>query len=102
MVVQAHPKQAPAPTLERSVLRAVEAKRRPTTLRVLTYIVGSSLGWILWGAITIATDTWYWWPVVLLAAWTLVLALRLWHVYRADMGAGGTEPALRAEGGTDD
>jgi hypothetical protein len=87
MVVQAHPKQAPGPTLERPVLRPVEAKRRPTTLHLLTYIVGNALAWILWGAITIATDTWYWWPVVPLAGWTLVLALHLWHVYGADMGA---------------
>ena len=89
MAVQAHPKQAPAPTPVRPVLRPVESKRRPATLHLFTYIVGNALAWILWGAITISTDTWYWWPLVPLAAWTLVLSLHLWHVYRADVDAGG-------------
>ena len=102
MAVQAHPKQAPAPTPARPVLRQVESKRRPATLHLFTYIVGNALAWILWGAITISTDTWYWWPLVPLAAWTLVLSLHLWHVYRADMAPTGTEPAIRAEGGSDD
>lgn len=89
MAVQAHPKQTPAPTRARPVLRPVESKRRPATLHLFTYIVGNALAWILWGAITISTDTWYWWPLVPLAAWTLVLSLHLWHVYRADVDAGG-------------
>lgn len=82
MVVQAHPKQAPRPTFERSVLRPVESKRPAAKLHLFTYTVGSALAWILWGAITLSTDHWYWWPVVLLAGWTLVLALHLWHVHR--------------------
>jgi hypothetical protein len=57
MVVQAHPKQAPGPTVERPVLRPVEAKRRPAALHLFTYTVGNAFAWILWGAMTIATDT---------------------------------------------
>ncbi|HEU5211415.1 MAG TPA: hypothetical protein VFU10_01460 [Gaiellaceae bacterium] len=66
------------------VLRPVEAKR-PVTLDLFTCVVGNALAWMLWAAITIATDDWYWWPVMPLAGWTLVLSLHLWH-----------------EGGTDD
>lgn len=83
MLVQAHPKQAPGPTVERPVLRPVEATPRPTKLHLFTYVVGNALAWSLWGAMTISTDTWHWWPIVPLAGWTLVLTLRLWHVYRS-------------------
>ena len=83
MVAQAHPNRAPAPTLERPVLRPVEARQRPTRLHLFTYIVGNALAWILWGATTLSTDNWYWWPVVPLAGWTLVLALHFRHAYRS-------------------
>lgn len=102
MVLQAHPQQAPRPTVERPVLRPAEAKRRPATLHFFTYVVGNALAWILWCAISISTDNWYWWPVVPLAGWTLVLALRLRHVYRSSQtqAMADTEPATRAEGAT--
>lgn len=83
MVMQAHPRPAPSSTLERPALRPVEARRRPPTRHLFTYVVGSALAWSLWGAITISTDAWYWWLIVPLAGWTLVLGLGLWHVYRS-------------------
>ena len=82
MIAQAHPQQTRRPTLERPPLRPVETKRRQATLHLFTYAAGNALAWLLWGAITISTDHWYWWPLVPLAGWTLVLALHLWHVSR--------------------
>lgn len=82
MVVQAHPEPARRPTSPRPELRRVEATRRRARLHLFTYIVGNALFWSLWGALSVSTDHWYWWPIVPLAGWTLVLALHLWHVYR--------------------
>ena len=82
MVAQAHPQQTRRPSLGRPPLRPVETKRRQATLHLFTYVVGNALAWLLWGAVTISTDHWYWWLVVPLAGWTLVLAIHLGHVSR--------------------
>jgi 2TM domain-containing protein len=60
----------------------VEARRRRARLHLLTYLVGNALFWVLWGAISLSTDHWYWWPVVPFVGWSVVLGLHLWHVYR--------------------
>ena len=51
-------------------------------LHLLTYVVGNLLFWTLWGAISLSTDHWYWWPILPLAGWTAVLALHLWLAHR--------------------
>ena len=57
--------------------------RRPgVELHLITYLVGNLLFWTLWGAISISTDHWYWWPIVPFAGWTVVLALHLWMARR--------------------
>jgi 2TM domain-containing protein len=81
MVMQAHPKPSRGPTLPQPELRLIES-RRGAQLHLLTFVVGNALFWTFWGALSISTDRWYWWPVAPLAGWTLVLALHLWHVYR--------------------
>lgn len=59
------------------------AGRRPgVELHLITYVVGNLLFWTVWGAISISTDHWYWWPIVPLAGWTVVLALHLWMARR--------------------
>lgn len=64
-------------------LQIIEGRRHRARLHLFTYLVGNALLWTLWGAISISANDWYWWPVVPFAGWTLVLALHLWHVYRA-------------------
>lgn len=70
------------PALQPPDLRIVEVRRRRARLHLLTYLVGNALFWTLWGAISLSTDHWYWWPIVPFAGWAVVLALHLWHVYR--------------------
>ncbi|HEX4929325.1 MAG TPA: 2TM domain-containing protein [Gaiellaceae bacterium] len=82
MVVQHHPHISRGPTQSRPELRLVEARRRRAKLHLLTYLVGNALFWVLWGAISVSADDWYWWPIVPFAGWTLVLALHLWHARR--------------------
>ena len=86
MVIQAHPKVSRRPALPRPELRLIESRRGRAQLHLFTYVVGNALFWTLWGAVSISTDRWYWWPVPLFAGWTLVLALHLWHVYRRARG----------------
>ena len=62
-------------------LYLVAARRSPTGLHLLTYTVGTALFWVLWAAISISADTWYWWAIVPVAGWTLVLALHLTRAY---------------------
>ena len=59
----------------------VDARRRRANLHLFTYIVGSALFWVLWAAISISADTWYWWALVPIVGWTLVLAVHLPHAY---------------------
>lgn len=81
MVVQTHPKQVSVVSPPRVELRVIES-RRTAKLDLLTYVVASALFWTLWAALSVSAERWYWWLVVPLAAWTLVLALHLWHAYR--------------------
>jgi hypothetical protein len=61
--------------------QAADARRRRARLHLVTYTVGSALFWVLWAAISISADTWYWWALVPLAAWTIVLAVHIPHAY---------------------
>jgi hypothetical protein len=83
MVVQHHPHVSPGSTQSRADLRLVEPRRRRAKLHLLTYLAGNAFFWVLWGAISVSADDWYWWPVVPLAGWTLVLALHVWHAFRS-------------------
>ena len=82
MVIQAHPKPSRGPALPRPELRLMESRRGRAQLHLFTFVVGNALFWTLWGAASISTDPWYWWPVAPFAGWALVLALHLWQVYR--------------------
>jgi len=82
MVIHAPPKASRGPALPRPPLPVIEARRRRAKLHLFTYLVGNALFWILWSAVSVSADHWYWWPIVPLAGWTLVLALHLWHVFR--------------------
>ena len=42
---------------------------------LFTYTVGNALAWILWAAVSVTADHWYWWVVIPLLGWMLVLAL---------------------------
>ena len=46
----------------RPELRPIESRRRRAKLHLFTYVVGNALFWTLWGAVSISTDRWYWWP----------------------------------------
>ena len=81
MVIQAHPKPSHGPTLPRPELRLIES-RRGAQFHLFTFVVGNAFFWSLWGAVSISTDGWYWWPLVPLLGWTLVLALHLRRVLR--------------------
>ena len=63
-------------------LRLIGGRRRAARLHLLTYVVGNAFFWVLWAAVSVSADHWYWWAVVPVAGWTLVLALHLWHAYR--------------------
>ena len=78
----AQPKAVRPPAHRRPTLTVVEARRRAARLHLLTYMVGNALFWVLWAAISISADTWYWWAIVPVAGWTLVLGLHLLHAYR--------------------
>lgn len=80
MSVLAH-KPARPPAHARPQLRLLEP-RQAARLHLLTYTVGSAFFWLLWGAISVAADTWYWWATVSVGGWTLVLGLHLWYALR--------------------
>lgn len=82
MSVVMHPKPTPTTLAEPPQLRVIEERRQRAKLHLLTYVVGSAIFWTLWAALSVSADHWYWWLVVPLAAWTIVLALQLWHAYR--------------------
>lgn len=79
MAVLSHPKRAPEMLPLRPALR-VES-RRAAKLYLLTCLVGNASCWMLWAAVAVSADDWYWWLVVPLAGWTIVLALHLWRAY---------------------
>lgn len=81
MSVVAHGPVRP-PTPVRPPVSAAEARRRRADLHLFTYTVGTALVWVLWAAISVSADRWYWWALVPVAAWTLVLALHLTHAHR--------------------
>jgi hypothetical protein len=62
-------------------LRLIESKR-PAKLHLFTYVLGNAIFWALWAALGVSADDWYWWLAVPLVAWTIVLVLHIWHVYR--------------------
>ena len=82
MVVHTHQKPTRAALPQRPELRVIETRRRGARLHLLTYVVGNALVWTLWGAISLTTDRWYWWPLIPLAGWAVVLAVHLRHVSR--------------------
>jgi hypothetical protein len=79
MVIQAHPQASRAPAPPRPELRLIESGRPLAQLHLFTFVVGNALFWTLWGAVSISTERWYWWPVVPFAGWALVLMLHLRH-----------------------
>ena len=60
----------------------MEARRSAAKLHLFTYVVGNALFWILWAAISVTADPWYWWPVVPFVGWTIVLSIHLRRAYR--------------------
>lgn len=78
----------PALRPPRPSLRVVEERRRAAQLHLFTYIVGNALFWLLWAAISVSADTWYWWATAPVVGWTLVLALHLRHAYRPSRRGG--------------
>ncbi len=61
--------------------RVIEARRRAANLHLFTYTVGSALFWVLWAAVSISAETWYWWALVPMVGWTLMLGLHLRYAY---------------------
>lgn len=84
MTAHALPKSgtATSPAEPRPELRLVETRRHAAKVHLWTYVVGNALFWTLWAAISVSTDSWYWWIVVPFLGWTVVLALHLRHAYR--------------------
>jgi hypothetical protein len=82
MAVPALEKSVRAPWPPGPELRLIEARRRGARLHLLTYVVGNAFFWVLWSAVSVSADHWYWWATVPLAGWTLVLGLHLWNAYR--------------------
>ena len=87
----APPPVLPAPPPPRPP--ALEPRRRVARLHLFTYVVGNALFWLLWAAISISAETWYWWPLVPFAGWTLVLTLHLRHVGTLALPAAGEREA---------
>lgn len=82
MGVQTHPKQVSVVSPPRVEVRVIESRRRAAKLHLVTYLVGSAFFWTLWASLSVSAERWYWWLLVPFAAWTLVLALQVWHAYR--------------------
>jgi hypothetical protein len=59
--------------------RVIQDLRPAVRLHLLTYGLANMVFWILWAAISVETDHWYWWPVVPIAGWTALLVVHLWH-----------------------
>jgi hypothetical protein len=66
----------------------------PTRRHLRSYAVGNAGAWLLWGAIAISADRWYWWPLIPLAGWTATLVLYLWVTRRPQVAA---VPMTRSE-----
>ena len=75
MAAQTHPNPVSAATPPRARLRVVEGTRQPPRRHLFTYVVVNALCWVLWAALSVSAEPWYWWIAVPLAGWTLVLAL---------------------------
>ena len=71
--------RAPTPPARGSQPEARAPLQRLAQRDLTTYVVGNAVFWLLWAAISISADHWYWWAAVPLAAWTAVLALHLRH-----------------------
>ena len=82
MTAHALPKSEPAFPSPKPELRLVEARRHAAKVHLWTYTVGNALFWTLWAAVSVSTDSWFWWIVVPVLGWTVVLALHLRHAYR--------------------
>ena len=52
-----------------------KVRRRQANLHLFTYVVGNALAWILWAAISISADHWYWWALIPLLGWAIVLGI---------------------------
>jgi deazaflavin-dependent oxidoreductase (nitroreductase family) len=81
-------------------LRVREERRRRARIHLFTYLVGNALFWILWGAISVSTDNWYWWPIIPLGGWAAVLTLHLWHVYGVPASVDAHRPTASTPGMT--
>lgn len=80
MPTQTHVRSAPVGVPRRPELRVVETRRNAARLYLFTSVVGNAIFWVLWAALAVSADTWYWWPIVPLIGWTLVLGGHLRHV----------------------
>ena len=65
------------PATRRPRLQLVETRLSAPKANLFTWIVGNALAWLLWAAVSVSADHWYWWVAVPLAGWTLVLGLHL-------------------------
>ena len=65
------------PATRRHGLQLVETRRPAPKRDLFTWTVGNALAWLLWAAVSVSADHWYWWAAVPLAGWTLVLGLHL-------------------------
>lgn len=74
MSAVAHARPASPPVQSRP--RAV-APRRQASPHLVDFAAGSAVFWVLWSALAVSADTWYWWFLVPVACWTLAFALRL-------------------------
>ena len=80
MGVLIQPDQAPSQAEAKRRLVAVEAAQHRAELHLFTYAIGNALFWLLWAAISVSADAWYWWVLFPLAGWTCVLTAHLAHV----------------------
>lgn len=81
MTVQTQPRPVPVELPPPPELQVIPGGGPAADLHLFTYVVGNALAWVLWAAVSVSADQWYWWLVVPLAGWTLVLALHLWHAH---------------------
>jgi menaquinone-dependent protoporphyrinogen oxidase len=86
----------------RQVVPAGRRLRRPAAVvfprarPLLSFLVGSACAWGLWGAISVAADDRYWWPVIPLVGWLALLALYLQLAAPAEAQAAGVAGCVPA------
>lgn len=75
----ATPRPPARPTRHLSPIPAAPPRHRLARLHLLTYLVGNAVFWMLWAAISVSADHWYWWPIVPLVGWTVLLGVHVWR-----------------------